>query len=165
VLRGINLHFINLVCVKQRRESMKSQSGFTLIELVVVIVVLGILAAVAVPKFINVKSDAQRASINGLAGGLRAAAALAKAQYLVTGNYSATSVTMDGAAVTVTAGAANGYPTSAEAGIGAALSYDGFTATYTATTATFVPEGFTGTSCQAVYTGSNGTVAVTDTGC
>lgn len=147
---------------------MKNQNGFTLIELVVVIVVLGILSAIAVPKFIDIRSDAQSASINGLAGSLRAAAALAKAQYLVTGNNTATTVTMDGDTVAVTAGSANAYPTAVEAGIGTALSYDGFTPTWatgSATTATFIPEGFTGSNCQAVYDQTDGTVVVTDSGC
>lgn len=52
---------------------MKKQAGFTLIELVMVIVILGILAAVAIPKFIDLTSNAQTAAINGLAGSLSAA--------------------------------------------------------------------------------------------
>lgn len=52
---------------------MKKQAGFTLIELVMVIVVLGILAAVAIPKFIDLTSNAQTAAINGIAGSLSAA--------------------------------------------------------------------------------------------
>lgn len=55
---------------------MKSQNGFTLIELVVVIVILGILAAIAVPKFINLEGDARTAAVKGIAGNLASASAI-----------------------------------------------------------------------------------------
>jgi len=54
----------------------KQQRGFTLIELVIVIVILGVLAAVAIPKFVDLKSDAQQAAMTGVAGAAASASAI-----------------------------------------------------------------------------------------
>lgn len=52
------------------------QAGFTLIELVMVIVILGVLSAVALPKFVAVDDDAKQAAVNGVAGALSSASAI-----------------------------------------------------------------------------------------
>jgi len=60
-----------------------AQSGFTLIELIVVIVILGILAAVALPRFTNLSGDARVASLNAVRGSLASTAATAHGAWLV----------------------------------------------------------------------------------
>jgi len=60
---------------------MRNQKGFTLVELVIVIVILGILAAIAVPKFVNLGGKAKEAAAEANIGALRAAATLYYAEH------------------------------------------------------------------------------------
>ena len=60
---------------------MKKQSGFTLIELVIVVVILGFLAVTAIPKFIDLTDQAKQANIEGMAGGFATGISLARAQW------------------------------------------------------------------------------------
>lgn len=64
---------------------MKRQSGFTLIELVVVIVILGILAATAAPKFMNLQGDARASALNGLKGSVKSAVSMVYSKAILKG--------------------------------------------------------------------------------
>ena len=86
----------------------KAQKGFTLIELVVVITILGILAAFAFPRFAALEVEARKATVNGLAGSVRAAASLAHSLDLV-----GAAVVMEGNTILMV----NGYPGKAATGI------------------------------------------------
>jgi MSHA pilin protein MshB len=60
---------------------MNKQSGFTLIELVIVVVILGFLAVTAIPKFLDLTEQAKQANIEGMAGGFATAVSLVRAQW------------------------------------------------------------------------------------
>jgi MSHA pilin protein MshA len=124
--------------------------GFTLIELTVVITILGILAAFAIPKFVALDQQARLATITGLGGSVKSAAALARSLSMATSNT--VSVQMEGSAVTLL----NNYPDATATGIALAVntSVSDFTfvaGSGTATAAVWTKVGAPAT-CTVSYT-------------
>lgn len=128
---------------------MHKNSGFTLIELIMVIVILGILAAVAVPRFTDLGGDARAASIKSWAGAIRSAMGMAHSTALATGVSTGT-ITVDGVSVDIV----DGYPSATATGIGNALantSPDDLIASYGAS-AVFSPASAPDAStCNVTY--------------
>lgn len=106
----------------------RTQGGFTLIELVVVMVILGILAAFAIPRFARMDGSARTATARALEGGLRSASAMTHGMWLAAGNAPA-NVQVEGGNNGFVNVAMNGfgYPTAAAAGIQAAMDPQSFT--------------------------------------
>lgn len=147
------------------------QKGFTLVELVVVIVILGILAATALPRFINLTNEARISAVQGIAGGLRSAVSVAQARYFATGTNTSPIPMADGTTVAVgTTGATSGVPTADAGGIIAMMRCEsttvcqGAAVDINASPSTWRPNGGSAT-CQATYDAATGAVATVTTGC
>jgi len=66
-----------------RQLANRKQKGFTLIELIIVIIILGILAVTAAPKFLDIQSDAQVSAMSGIAGAVRSSSQIARSAFLM----------------------------------------------------------------------------------
>ena len=143
----------------------RNQKGFTLIEIIAVLVILGILAAVAIPKFMGLQKDARESAVKGIQGAAFGAASLVYGKAAISGTTGATgTVAYDGTNTLTTAW---GYPTNATELMKAMTSVEGFTATSTGFTKDGAP---TPANCGVTYTAPTSAttqpqVVATVTGC
>lgn len=147
-----------------------AQQGFTMIELIMVIVILGILAASALPKFYDMQTDAREAKVDAIAGALRAASAIAHSGALIQGLNAASgdTLTMEGATINLVYGYPAGTATATSPGgivLAANLdeTKDGLTITAASGTVTIEINGGTAGSCTVTYVQATSIAAPTIT--
>jgi MSHA pilin protein MshA len=128
-------------------QSTTQASGFTLIELVVVIAILGLLAAVALPRFANLQAEARMAKMNSVLGAIKSAATLAHATQLTQGLAANTAVVMEG----VTVSMVNGYPRADSIDEAAGISSAEYGVIENGASVTFTPDAGHA-ACAVTYT-------------
>lgn len=124
---------------------INKQAGFTLIELIMVIVILGVLSAFALPRFADLGGNARSATINGAAGSMKAAANIAHAQQLANGDSGSDAVVLEGVTIVML----NGYPSEVGIMVAAQISTDDYGVSGGTVTMTDAP---TPADCSVVYT-------------
>ena len=138
----------------------RSESGFTLIELVMVIVILGILSAFALPRFADLGTEARISSLQGAYGAVKSASSIAHSDFVINQNNP---TILEGTSIDMTFG----YPSGTIAnGIGdaAQITTNDFDITAASNTVTVQPKGaLTPASCQFTYTAASSTSAPTFT--